>query len=65
MRRAPARPTSRRPHSPPSKPRSAPSPPARPRGDLVEEAGRRREQVSVFISKKEGRIFIRQDWKDV
>ena len=24
-----------------------------------------REQVSVFISKKEGRIFIRQDWKEV
>ena len=34
-------------------------------GDLVDEADRRREQVSVFISKKEGRIFIRQDWKDV
>jgi hypothetical protein len=34
-------------------------------GRLVEEAARRREQVSVFISKKEGRIFIRQDWKDV
>ncbi len=34
-------------------------------GRLVEEADRRREQVSVFISKKEGRIFIRQDWKDV
>jgi lipoprotein-anchoring transpeptidase ErfK/SrfK len=32
---------------------------------LVDEAARRREQVSVFISKKEGRIFIRQDWKDV
>ncbi len=32
--------------------------------DLVAEASRR-EQVSVFISKKEGRIFIRQDWKDV
>jgi lipoprotein-anchoring transpeptidase ErfK/SrfK len=34
-------------------------------GNLVEEAGRRAEQVSVFISRKEGRIFIRQDWKDV
>ena len=33
--------------------------------DLVGEASRRGEQVSVFISKKEGRIFIRQDWKDV
>ena len=33
--------------------------------DLVAEASRRGEQVSVFISKKEGRIFIRQDWKDV
>ena len=34
-------------------------------GNLVEEADRRGEQVSVFISTKEGRIFIRQDWKDV
>jgi lipoprotein-anchoring transpeptidase ErfK/SrfK len=32
---------------------------------LVEEADRRREYVSVFISRKEGRIFIRQDWKEV
>ncbi|MDP1909979.1 MAG: L,D-transpeptidase family protein, partial [Hyphomicrobium sp.] len=32
---------------------------------LVTEASRRGEQVSVFISKKEGRIFIRQDWKEV
>ncbi len=32
---------------------------------LVDEAERRRAQVSVFISKKEGRIFIRQDWKEV
>ena len=29
------------------------------------EAGRRVEPVSVMISKKEGRVFIRQDWKDV
>ena len=34
-------------------------------GKLLDEADRRREQVSVFISRKEGRIFIRQDWKDV
>ena len=34
-------------------------------GKLVDEAARRHEQVSVFISKKEGRIFIRQDWKEV
>lgn len=34
-------------------------------GKLVEEAARRQEQVSVFISRKEGRIFIRQDWKEV
>ena len=34
-------------------------------GSLVDEADRRQEQVSVFISKKEGRIFIRQDWKEV
>jgi hypothetical protein len=32
---------------------------------LVAEASRRSEQVSVFISRKEGRIFIRQDWKEV
>jgi lipoprotein-anchoring transpeptidase ErfK/SrfK len=32
---------------------------------LVEEADRRRAQVSVFISRKEGRIFIRQNWKEV
>lgn len=34
-------------------------------GNLVGEAGRRAEHVSVFISRKEGRIFIRQDWKEV
>ena len=34
-------------------------------GNLVDEADRRHEQVSVFISKKEGRIFIRQNWKEV
>ena len=34
-------------------------------GNLVAEADRRGEQVSVLISRKEGRIFIRQDWKDV
>jgi lipoprotein-anchoring transpeptidase ErfK/SrfK len=33
--------------------------------DLVDEAERRRSQVSVFISRKEGRIFIRQNWKEV
>lgn len=33
--------------------------------DLIEQADRRREQVSVFVSKKEGRVFIRQAWKDV
>jgi len=33
--------------------------------DLVAEADRRASQVSVFISKKEGRIFIRQNWKEV
>lgn len=32
--------------------------------DLV-AAERRLEPVSVFISKKEGRIFVRQDWKEV
>ena len=31
----------------------------------LREADRRLEPVSVFISKKEGRIFIRQDWKEV
>lgn len=31
----------------------------------LEEAARREEPVSVFISKKEGRVFIRQDWKEV
>jgi lipoprotein-anchoring transpeptidase ErfK/SrfK len=33
--------------------------------DLVDQAERRRAQVSVFISRKEGRIFIRQNWKEV
>ena len=33
--------------------------------DLIAEATRRRQQVSVFVSRKEGRIFIRQDWKEV
>jgi lipoprotein-anchoring transpeptidase ErfK/SrfK len=32
---------------------------------LVAEADRRREHVSVLISRKEGRVFIRQDWKEV
>lgn len=32
---------------------------------LLKEAERRSEPVSVFISKKEGRVFIRQDWKSV
>jgi hypothetical protein len=31
----------------------------------LKEAKRRRKPVSVFISKKEGRVFIRQDWKEV
>lgn len=31
----------------------------------VAEAERRRKQVSVFVSKKEGKIFVRQDWKAV
>lgn len=31
----------------------------------VKEADRRRKSVSVFVSKKEGRVFIRQDWKEV
>lgn len=33
--------------------------------DLVDQADRRRQQVSVLISRKEGRVFIRQDWKEV
>ncbi len=32
---------------------------------LLKEAERRQEPVSIFVSKKEGRIFIRQDWKEV
>jgi lipoprotein-anchoring transpeptidase ErfK/SrfK len=32
---------------------------------LSEEADRRREQVSAFVSRKEGRIFIRQGWREV
>jgi len=31
----------------------------------VKEADRRSKSVSVFVSKKEGRVFIRQDWKKV
>jgi len=31
----------------------------------VKEASRRRKPVSVFVSKKEGRVFVRQDWKTV
>ncbi len=31
----------------------------------LKEADRRSEPVSVFVSKKEGRVFIRQDWKEV
>ena len=38
-------------------------------GDLaaetVKEAERRLEPVSILFSKKEGRVFIRQDWKEV
>jgi len=38
-------------------------------GDLaaetVKEADRRLEPVSILFSKKEGRVFIRQDWKEV
>jgi len=34
-------------------------------GQLIDEAERRSEQVSVFVSRKEGRIFIRQAWKPV
>jgi lipoprotein-anchoring transpeptidase ErfK/SrfK len=33
--------------------------------ETLKEADRRSETVSVFVSKKEGRIFIRQDWKEV
>jgi hypothetical protein len=33
--------------------------------DKVIEAERRVEPVSVLISRKEGKIFIRQDWKEV
>ena len=33
--------------------------------ETLKEADRRLEPVSVFVSKKEGRIFIRQDWKEV
>jgi lipoprotein-anchoring transpeptidase ErfK/SrfK len=32
---------------------------------LVDEADRRGEQVSVFVSRKEGRVFIRQNWTEV
>jgi hypothetical protein len=31
----------------------------------LKEADRRSQPVSVFVSKKEGRVFIRQDWKEV
>ena len=31
----------------------------------VKEAERRSKAVSVFVSKKEGRVFVRQDWKEV
>jgi L,D-transpeptidase-like protein len=38
-------------------------------GDLaaetVKESDRRLEPVSILFSKKEGRVFIRQDWKEV
>jgi lipoprotein-anchoring transpeptidase ErfK/SrfK len=33
--------------------------------ETLKEADRRAEPVSVFVSKKEGRVFIRQDWKEV
>ena len=33
--------------------------------ETVKQADRRIEPVSVLISKKEGRVFIRQDWKEV
>jgi hypothetical protein len=33
--------------------------------DTVKEADRRLEPVSIMFSKKEGRVFIRQDWKEV
>lgn len=32
---------------------------------LLKEAERRSEPVSIFVSAKEGRVFIRQDWKSV
>ena len=64
-RRARARPSSRPPHSLPSKRGSAPLPPARQPANSSTRPLAVDEQVSVFISKKEGRIFIRQDWKEV
>jgi lipoprotein-anchoring transpeptidase ErfK/SrfK len=33
--------------------------------NTLKEAGRRLKPVSVLFSKKEGRVFIRQDWKEV
>jgi len=33
--------------------------------ETVKEAERRLEPVSILFSKKEGRVFIRQDWKEV
>ncbi len=33
--------------------------------ETLKEADRRSEPVSIFISRKEGRVFIRQDWKEV
>jgi lipoprotein-anchoring transpeptidase ErfK/SrfK len=33
--------------------------------ETVKEADRRLEPVSILFSKKEGRVFIRQDWKEV
>jgi lipoprotein-anchoring transpeptidase ErfK/SrfK len=33
--------------------------------ETLKEADRRSEPVSIFVSKKEGRVFIRQDWKEV
>ncbi len=33
--------------------------------ETLKEADRRSEPVSVLISRKEGRVFIRQDWKEV
>lgn len=38
---------------------------AKAAAERVAEAERRRKQVSVFVSKKEGKIFVRQDWKAV